>query len=62
MSDTLYGSIEIRGAREHNLKSVSLDIPKRKITVFTGISGSGRLEHPAAAGVVPTSNSGLAAY
>ncbi len=34
--------IEIRGARENNLKDVSLDIPKRKITVFTGVSGSGK--------------------
>src|SRR3569623_2494265 len=41
-SDTAYGSIEIRGARENNLKNVSLDIPKRKITVFTGVSGSGK--------------------
>jgi len=38
----MYGSITIRGARETNLKSVSLDIPKRKITVFTGVSGSGK--------------------
>jgi excinuclease ABC A subunit len=38
----MYGSIEIRGARENNLKDVSLDIPKRKITVFTGVSGSGK--------------------
>jgi excinuclease ABC A subunit len=38
----MYGSIEIRGARENNLKNVSLDIPKRKITVFTGVSGSGK--------------------
>ena len=36
-----YGSIIIRGARENNLKNVSLDIPKRWITVFTGVSGSG---------------------
>ncbi|PXA97989.1 daunorubicin resistance protein DrrC [Nostoc sp. 3335mG] len=43
MSETsLYGSIVIRGARENNLKNVSLDIPKRKITVFTGVSGSGK--------------------
>ncbi|HEY0854783.1 MAG TPA: excinuclease ABC subunit UvrA [Devosia sp.] len=42
MTGTLYGSIEIRGARENNLKNVSLDIPKRKITVFTGVSGSGK--------------------
>jgi excinuclease UvrABC ATPase subunit len=42
VSDDLYGSIQIRGARENNLKDVSLDIPKRKITVFTGVSGSGK--------------------
>jgi excinuclease UvrABC ATPase subunit len=34
--------IEIRGARENNLKHVSLRIPKRKITIFTGVSGSGK--------------------
>ncbi len=34
--------IEIRSARENNLKNVSLSIPKRKITIFTGISGSGK--------------------
>lgn len=34
--------IEVRGARENNLKDVSLDIPKQKITVFTGVSGSGK--------------------
>jgi excinuclease ABC A subunit len=34
--------IRIRGARENNLKDVSLDIPKYKITVFTGVSGSGK--------------------
>ena len=37
-----YGSIIIRGARENNLKNVSLEIPKRKISVFTGVSGSGK--------------------
>ena len=37
-----YGSIIIRGARENNLKNISLDIPKRRITVFTGVSGSGK--------------------
>lgn len=42
MSDPDYGSIIIRGARENNLRNVSLDIPKRKITVFTGVSGSGK--------------------
>ena len=34
--------IELRGVRENNLKNVSLKIPKRKITVFTGVSGSGK--------------------
>src|SRR4051812_9268006 len=34
--------IEIRGARENNLKNVSVNIPKRQITVFTGVSGSGK--------------------
>ncbi len=33
-----YGSIAIRGALENNLRNVSLDIPKRRITVFTGES------------------------
>ncbi|WP_316357619.1 excinuclease ABC subunit UvrA [Devosia sp.] len=42
MTTPLYGSIIIRGARENNLKNVSLDIPKRQITVFTGVSGSGK--------------------
>lgn len=42
MSQADYGSIRIRGARENNLKNVSLDIPKRQITVFTGVSGSGK--------------------
>ncbi len=34
--------IEIVGARENNLKNISLKIPKRKITIFTGVSGSGK--------------------
>src|SRR5258708_4069165 len=34
--------IEIRGARENNLKNVSLRIPKHQITIFTGVSGSGK--------------------
>jgi excinuclease UvrABC ATPase subunit len=37
-----WGSIEVRGARENNLKDVSVDIPKRRLTVFTGVSGSGK--------------------
>ena len=39
---TNWGSIEVRGARENNLRDVSLDIPKRQLTVFTGVSGSGK--------------------
>ncbi len=34
--------IEVVGARENNLKNVSVRIPKRKITIFTGVSGSGK--------------------
>lgn len=34
--------IELHGARENNLKNVNLKIPKRKITIFTGVSGSGK--------------------
>lgn len=34
--------IRLLGASEHNLRNVSLDIPKNKITVFTGVSGSGK--------------------
>ncbi|NUW31972.1 excinuclease ABC subunit UvrA [Nonomuraea sp. SMC257] len=34
--------IQVRGARENNLAGVSLDIPKRRLTVFTGVSGSGK--------------------
>ncbi|MGZ8785930.1 MAG: excinuclease ABC subunit UvrA, partial [Acidimicrobiia bacterium] len=34
--------IRVTGARENNLKDVSLEIPKRRLTVFTGVSGSGK--------------------
>jgi excinuclease ABC A subunit len=37
-----FGSIAVRGARENNLRDVDLDIPKRRLTVFTGVSGSGK--------------------
>ena len=34
--------LRIKGAREHNLKNISIDIPKGKIIVITGVSGSGK--------------------
>ncbi len=34
--------IQLRGARENNLKNIDLDIPKGKMTIFTGVSGSGK--------------------
>ena len=40
MSETKY--IRIRGANEHNLKNVSVDIPREKLVVLTGLSGSGK--------------------
>ncbi|WP_405083052.1 ATP-binding cassette domain-containing protein [Paenibacillus chitinolyticus] len=42
MSDSNQEYIVISAARENNLKNVSLRIPKRKITIFTGVSGSGK--------------------
>jgi excinuclease UvrABC ATPase subunit len=38
----VWGAIRVRGARENNLKDVSVEIPKRRLTVFTGVSGSGK--------------------
>ena len=34
--------IVVKGAKEHNLKNVSLEIPKEKLVVITGLSGSGK--------------------
>jgi excinuclease ABC subunit A len=38
----MQGRIEIRGARVHNLKNISVDIPRNKLVVITGVSGSGK--------------------
>ena len=35
-------SINIRGARQHNLKNIDLSLPRNKFIVFTGVSGSGK--------------------
>ena len=35
-------TILVKGAREHNLKGITLEIPKKKLVVFTGVSGSGK--------------------
>lgn len=37
-----FDGIRVRGAREHNLKNISVEIPRNKITVITGLSGSGK--------------------
>lgn len=42
MPNAHYQSIEIRGAREHNLKNVDLSLPRGKLSVITGVSGSGK--------------------
>jgi len=38
--------ISVRGAREHNLKNISLDIPREKLVVITGLSGLGSSSTP----------------
>src|SRR5689334_25437226 len=35
-------TIVVRGAREHNLRNVNLDLPRNRLIVFTGVSGSGK--------------------
>ena len=34
--------IRVQGARENNLKDISVELPKRRLTAFTGVSGSGK--------------------
>ncbi len=38
----MQNKIIIKGAREHNLKNVSSELPRNKMVVFTGVSGSGK--------------------
>jgi len=39
---TMHDKITIKGAREHNLKNISLELPRNKLICFTGVSGSGK--------------------
>jgi len=41
-SDMLENNIKIKGARTHNLKDINLDLPRNKLIVITGLSGSGK--------------------
>ncbi len=38
----ILNKIKVYGAREHNLKNINIEIPKNKLVVITGISGSGK--------------------
>ncbi|HEV2888468.1 MAG TPA: hypothetical protein VGX49_16275, partial [Jatrophihabitans sp.] len=42
VADRSHDVIRVHGARVNNLKDVSVEIPKRRLTVFTGVSGSGK--------------------
>ena len=42
MDPDAHDVIRVQGAREHNLRDVSVELPKRRLTVFTGVSGSGK--------------------
>ena len=42
MSEAKDPVIKIRGAREHNLKNLDVDIPRNELVVLTGLSGSGK--------------------
>ena len=39
---SMHDTIVVRGAREHNLRNVDIELPRDKLIVFTGLSGSGK--------------------